>query len=198
MEMSEPGYAAFPVTPPAPIAGLARLAALLLAALAACASPAPKLGPMRGTVPVPPVSHEPYRIQAGDELEIRFFHTPDQNVTLPVRPDGLISLPLVHEIEVEGRTEEEVRRDLVDRCSEQLANPGSTAVIIRAHLQRLPRPHRRRGGAGHARAVRPRTVLEGGVRGRWPPVERQPLVRPGRAPPRRRLYRLLAADLTAC
>jgi len=68
--------------------------------------------------------------KAGDELEIRFFHTPEQNVTLPVRPDGLISLPLVYELRAAGRTVEEVRRELVERCSAELANP-EIAVIVR-------------------------------------------------------------------
>ena len=73
---------------------------------------------------------EPYRIQPGDELQVRFFHTPEQNVTLVVRPDGLISLPLVYELQAAGRTVEEVRRELTERCSVELAEP-EIAVIVR-------------------------------------------------------------------
>jgi polysaccharide export outer membrane protein len=105
------------------MAGLALL-------VAACAS-SPHLGPIPGVAGPPLPASQPYRIQPGDELEIRFFHTPDQNVTLPVRPDGFISLPLVHELEVAGRTVEEVRRELVDRCSQELAEP-EIAVIVRS------------------------------------------------------------------
>src|SRR5262245_49239723 len=96
---------------------------------AACAS-SPHLGPIPGVAgPTLPAS-EPYRIQPGDELEVRFFHTPDQNVTLKVRPDGCISLPLVYELRVAGRTVEDVRLELTERVSRELASP-EIAVIVR-------------------------------------------------------------------
>jgi protein involved in polysaccharide export with SLBB domain len=104
-------------------------AACLLVLGAACASRGPHLGPIPGSFAPPAL--EPYRIQPGDELEIRFFHTPEQNVTLPVRPDGFISLPLVHELAVAGRTVEDVRGELVERCSQELAEP-EIAVIVRS------------------------------------------------------------------
>ena len=102
--------------------------ALLLVGCASPPSPAP--GPLPDSPPVPPTSPEPYLIRAGDELEIRFFHTPDQNVTLPVRPDGLISLPLAYEVPAAGRTPEELRRDLVQRCARELQEP-EIAVLVR-------------------------------------------------------------------
>src|SRR5262249_48218759 len=48
----------------------------------------------------------------------------------PVRPDGYISMPLVYELQVAGRTVEEVRREMVQRCSQELADP-EIAVIVR-------------------------------------------------------------------
>lgn len=106
-------------------------AACLVLLCAACASRSPHLGPIPGVVGAPLSASQPYRIQPGDELEIRFFHTPEQNVTLPVRPDGFISLPLVYELAVAGRTVEEVRRELVERCSQELVEP-EIAVIVRS------------------------------------------------------------------
>ena len=97
----------------------------------ACTAPGPRLGLIPGSIAVAPPAHEPYRIQPGDELEIRFFHTPEQNVILPVRPDGFISLPLVYELSVAGRTVEEVRTELVERCSDELAHP-EIAIIVRS------------------------------------------------------------------
>lgn len=114
-----------------------RIAQALLAALfAACASERPRLGPIPSGQPdvraesSAVAAAAPYRLQAGDELEIRFFHTPEQNVTLPVRPDGFISLPLVYELRAAGRTVEEFRRELIERCSSELADP-EIAVIVR-------------------------------------------------------------------
>jgi len=114
---------------------------------------------MQGTLAVPPTSKEPYRIQPGDELEIRFFHTPEQNVTLPVRPDGFISLPLVHELEVAGRTVEEVRQDLVQRCSQELAEP-EIAVIVRTFTGYLVHVGGEVNSPGVLELKGPRTVLE--------------------------------------
>lgn len=79
--------------------------------------------------PSAPTQHAPYRIQPGDELEIRFFHTPDQNVTVPVRPDGFISMPLVYEVLAAGRTVEDLRRELVERCSQELAAPEISVIV---------------------------------------------------------------------
>jgi protein involved in polysaccharide export with SLBB domain len=113
-------------------ATLALLICALSAGLLACGSNAVRPGPLPSSLPPVPVEAEsPYRIQPGDELEIRFFHTPDQNLTLPVRPDGFISLPLVYEVRAAGRTAEELRRELVERCSKELAEP-EIAVIVRS------------------------------------------------------------------
>ena len=115
-------------------ASWSRAGAALLAFIAVCACASP--GPSHvGRVPHSPavsgpVTKDAYRIQAGDELEVRFFHTPEQNVILPVRPDGMISLPLAYEIRAAGRTPEELRQDLVERYSRELVKP-EIAVIVR-------------------------------------------------------------------
>lgn len=98
--------------------------------LAGCA-----IGPSRPVeLPVlqagPPVEPGPYRIRAGDELEVRFFHTPEQNTVLPVRPDGMISLPLAYEVRAAGRTVEDLRKELVQRYARELQSP-EIAVIVR-------------------------------------------------------------------
>ncbi len=111
-----------------------KLAAALLAIAAivlACGTTGPsRPTSLRSTFEAPPPPPSPYRIQAGDELEIRFFHTPEQNVTLPVRPDGYISLPLAYEVLAAGRTVEELRADLADRYRRELQQP-EVAVILR-------------------------------------------------------------------
>ncbi len=71
-----------------------------------------------------------YYIGPGDELEIVFFHTPDLNLTLPVRPDGGISVPLAHEVRAAGRTPEELRAVLTQSFARELENP-ELAVVVR-------------------------------------------------------------------
>ena len=138
---------------------MACLASAWLALASLSCKTEPRLGPMPGASPVPQIAPEPYRIRPGDELEIRFFHTPDQNVTLPVRPDGNISLPLVYELEVAGRTVEEVRRELVERCSRELAEP-EIAVIVRSFAKYLVHIGGEVGRPGVLELSGPRTVLQ--------------------------------------
>ena len=71
-----------------------------------------------------------YVIQPGDELEIRLFHTPEQNVILPVRPDGYISIPLANEVRAAGRTPDELRVELQAAMARELKDP-EVAVIVR-------------------------------------------------------------------
>jgi protein involved in polysaccharide export with SLBB domain len=134
------------------------VATWLVLAGTACAS-APRPGPIPGPEPAPETAPEPYRIQPGDELEIRFFHTPEQNLTLPVRPDGCISLPLVYELAVAGRTVEEVRRELVARCSQELAEP-EIAVIVRSFSGYLVHVGGEVDAPGVLQLTGPRTVLQ--------------------------------------
>jgi protein involved in polysaccharide export with SLBB domain len=106
-----------------------------------------------------PVTEEAYRIQPGDELEVRFFHTPEQNVILPVRPDGLISLPLAYEVRAAGRTPEELRQDLVQRYTQELMKP-EIAVIVRTITGYQVHVGGEVGRAGVLELTGPATVLQ--------------------------------------
>lgn len=78
----------------------------------------------------PPREPEKYRLQVGDELEVRFLHAPEQNVQLAVRPDGFISLPLANEVRAAGRTAEEVREEIAAAWAREYRDP-EVAVILR-------------------------------------------------------------------
>lgn len=79
---------------------------------------------------------EKYLIRPGDELEVRFFHTPERNVTLPVRPDGFISLPYAREIQASGRTADDLARELERRYSKPLRDPA-IAVVVRTFSENV-------------------------------------------------------------
>jgi protein involved in polysaccharide export with SLBB domain len=142
-----------------PRSGRVLLVFLLALLLGACAISHPRLGPLAAVNAPAPPPEEPYRIQPGDELEIRFFHTPEQNVILPVRPDGFISLPLVYELRAAGRTVEEVRRELVERCASELAEP-EVAVIVRSFTGYMVHVGGEVANPGVLQLSGPRTVLE--------------------------------------
>ena len=106
------------------------LLALLLIAASSCAS-TPE-GVRRVTEPqiAQPLRLEAYRLVPGDEVELKFFHTPELDLLLTVRPDGRISVPLGDGVQAAGRTPEELARDLEDLYAGELLEP-EIAVIAR-------------------------------------------------------------------
>lgn len=73
-----------------------------------------------------------YRIQPGDELEVKFFYTPELNERLFVRPDGKIALQLLtDEIDVAGLTAQELNSLLTEQYAEELREPR-IAVLLRS------------------------------------------------------------------
>ena len=45
---------------------------------------------------------DPYRLAVGDFLGVKFFYYPAYNISLVVRPDGYVTVPLVGEVHAEG------------------------------------------------------------------------------------------------
>jgi len=72
-----------------------------------------------------------YQIQLGDALDIKFFYHSELNESVIVRPDGRISLQLIHEVQASGLTPEQLRKTLEDKYATQISQP-EIAVIIRS------------------------------------------------------------------
>ena len=90
-----------------------------------------KSGSLKATKSVPR-DDEQYVIKPGDKLSIKFFFNPELNEQdLIVRPDGRISLQLVHEVEAANLTAPQLTRLLAERYIGQLKNP-EIAVIVRS------------------------------------------------------------------
>lgn len=73
--------------------------------------------------------------EAGDEIEVKFFYTPELNITQTVRPDGMISLELIGEVKAQGRTAAELRRELMRLYDPHLKAP-EIAVVARSFYNR--------------------------------------------------------------
>ncbi len=97
---------------------------LFLGTLAACASHLPPLtsAPVSESTPV-------YRIAAGDELQIYVAGHPDLSTTVPVGPDGRISIPLVQGIEAEGKTPSQLAKDIEKHLARYIRNPDVTVIV---------------------------------------------------------------------
>lgn len=78
------------------------------------------------------IDQENYVIQPGDTLSIKFFFNPELNEeNLIVRPDGRISLQLIHEVTAANLTPPQLTELLAEKYTGQLKNP-EIAVIVRS------------------------------------------------------------------
>jgi polysaccharide biosynthesis/export protein len=107
---------------------LVRLIALTaIALLVACEAHIPSASAVaRSPRPVPE-----YRIQPGDQLDIKFYFSPELNEQLTVRPDGKISLQLVRDVDAAGLTPNELTDRLTKLFQKDLIKP-EIAVIVRS------------------------------------------------------------------
>ena len=80
---------------------------------------------------VQPQGFPEYRLQRGDEIEIKFFYNPSLNERLIIRPDGKISLQLIDELSVAVLTPAQLDKILTKRYATELKEP-ELAVIIRS------------------------------------------------------------------
>lgn len=71
----------------------------------------------------------------GDSIEVKFFYNPELNDIQIVRPDGRITLQLVGEVVVQGKTVDELRDHLVRLYAPELRIP-EIAVIVRLLSER--------------------------------------------------------------
>jgi polysaccharide export outer membrane protein len=70
-----------------------------------------------------------YRIGPGDTLQVFVWNHPELTVTVPVRPDGMISTPLIDGVPAEGKTATQLARDLEVALGEFVRNPKVSVMV---------------------------------------------------------------------
>jgi polysaccharide export outer membrane protein len=70
-----------------------------------------------------------YRIGVEDVLRIVVWGEPQLSLSVKVRPDGKITLPLANDIEVADRTPDEVRQVVASRLGEFIHEPNVTVIV---------------------------------------------------------------------
>jgi len=100
-------------------------------ALAACAKPDPSPRP-----PEPaPGERVPYVIGIPDILGVNVWKNQELSVDVTVRSDGMISMPLLGDVQAEGLRPEELTQVLGQRLSEYISTPDVTVTVLRADSQ---------------------------------------------------------------
>jgi polysaccharide export outer membrane protein len=78
-----------------------------------------------------------YAIGIGDVLEISVWKNPDLSASVPVRPDGRISVPLLGDVPAAGMTPLALRQALTEGYKEYVTAPGVSVVVKEINSQKV-------------------------------------------------------------
>jgi polysaccharide export outer membrane protein len=96
----------------------------------------PEKAAMPETKPAPEVPSD-YVIGADDTLHITVWKEPDMSVTLPVRPDGKISIPLLDDVQAAGMTPLQLKDSIKEKLKKYIADPRVTVVVTAMNSRRV-------------------------------------------------------------
>lgn len=108
-------------------ANLIKFSTILLLAVGALT-----LGGCATRMPVPadsPASNPDYHIGPGDTVNIIVWRNPEVSMSVPVRPDGKITTPLVEDLPAAGKTSTELARDIEKALGKFIQQPVVTVVV---------------------------------------------------------------------
>jgi polysaccharide export outer membrane protein len=70
-----------------------------------------------------------YIVGPGDSLNIIVWRNPELSLSVPVRPDGKVSTPLVDELVAQGKTSVEIARDVEKALAKFVRDPVVTIIV---------------------------------------------------------------------
>lgn len=73
-------------------------------------------------------AHE-YRLGPGDTININVWRNPEVSQTIPVRPDGKITMPLVEDLPASGKTATQLARDIEHVLGKYIQDPVVTVTV---------------------------------------------------------------------
>jgi polysaccharide export outer membrane protein len=104
---------------------------LIAAALAACAKAPPQPDVAIGAQAGNGAASAEYRIGVNDVLRISVWRQPELTLdSVIVRPDGRISVPLLDDVPVSGKTPEQLKGEIAERLGEFVREPAVTVVVL--------------------------------------------------------------------
>jgi polysaccharide biosynthesis/export protein len=72
-----------------------------------------------------------YIIGPGDSLQVFVWRNPELSATIPVRPDGKITTPLIEDVVASGKTPSQLAREMEQRLSLYVKNPVVTVSVTK-------------------------------------------------------------------
>lgn len=86
---------------------------------------------------VPATTDPAYVIGPQDMLDITVWKEPEVSRTVPVRPDGRISLPLIHDLQAAGLTPMQLNSSITEKLSKFVKDPQVTVIVTQINSQRV-------------------------------------------------------------
>ena len=71
----------------------------------------------------------PYLVGPGDTVNIVVWRSPELSMSIPVRPDGKISSPLVEDLQASGKTATQLARDIEKVLAKYIQSPVATVIV---------------------------------------------------------------------
>jgi polysaccharide biosynthesis/export protein len=88
--------------------------------------------------PQKPATEDPnYIIGAQDVLEISVWKEPELTRSVPVRPDGKISMPLLNDVQAAGRTPLQLAAEITTGLKKFVTDPQVTIIVTAINSQRV-------------------------------------------------------------
>jgi polysaccharide export outer membrane protein len=78
-----------------------------------------------------------YVIGPEDALHIAVWREADLTASLPVRPDGKISLPLLDDVQAAGLTPKQLADSITEKLKKYVADPRVTVVVTQINSKRI-------------------------------------------------------------
>ncbi len=89
-----------------------------------------------GTAQISPVRNAEYTIGPEDVLNINVWKEPDVSGSVPVRPDGKISLPLLNDVQAAGLTPVQLAAEISQRLKRFMTEPHVTVIVTAMNSRR--------------------------------------------------------------
>lgn len=88
--------------------------------------------------PSPAISAgDDYVIGSGDVLAVNVWKEPDLSRSVPVRPDGKITLPLIGDIQASGITTKQLQAAIEKDLENYISKPAATVIVQEAKSQKF-------------------------------------------------------------
>lgn len=83
----------------------------------------------------PPVAMDSYRIGVDDVVQVAVWRNPELGITVPVRPDGKISMPLIGDVTAAGQSPDQVAKEIQDKLALYVREPQVAVILteLRSH-----------------------------------------------------------------